>query len=175
MICLLTKYILMTKPIIDSHKLGKGSSYFPLDNMSAGGKLRLLLDFQVISSECPRCSGIHPVVRGSVYDGDTPIGIYLISLHGHYEGGRFAQLAIAVANTVEANSHPIAVALNILEMNEQVGFQIANWSESIFSSETYLGEMLDRSTALTSSHIDLFFRIAEHVVGDLPDVKAYFS
>jgi hypothetical protein len=143
--------------------------------MLAGDELQLTLDFQVISSECPKCSGIHPVVRGSVYDGDTPIGIYLISLHGHYEAGRFAHLAIAVTTTVEAKPHPIAVALNILEMKEQVGFQITDWSESIFSSETYLGEMLDRCTALTSSHIDLFFHIAEHVVGDLPDVKAYFS
>jgi len=73
--------------------------------MLAGGKLQLTLDFQVISSECPKCSGIHPVVRGSVYDGDTPFGIYLISLHGHYEGGRFAQLAIAVTSTVEAKPH----------------------------------------------------------------------
>ena len=141
----------------------------------AGGKLQLRLDFQVISSECPKCSVIHPVVRGSVYDGDTPVGIYLISLHGHYEGGRFAQLAIAIVNTLESKPHPIAVALNILEMEEQMGFQITDWSESIFSSEAYLGEMLDRSSALTSSHIELFYHIAEHIVGDLPDVKAYFS
>jgi len=118
---------------------------------------------------------MHPVVRGSVYDGDTPVGIYLISLHGHYEGGRFAQLAIAIVNNLESKPRPIAVALNILETEEKIGFQITDWSESIFSSETYLGEMLDRSTALTSSHIDLFFHIAEHIIGDLPDVKAYFS
>jgi hypothetical protein len=118
---------------------------------------------------------MHPVVRGSVYDADTPIGIYLVSLHGHYEGGRFAQLAIAIINTVESKPHPIAVALNILEMEDQIGFQITDWSESIFSSEVYLGEMLDRSSALSSAHTDLFFHIAEHIVGDLPDVKAYFS
>lgn len=137
--------------------------------------MQLKLDFQVTPSECPQCSGIHPVVRGSVYDGDTPVGIYLIYLHGYFEGGRFAQLAISIVNTVESQPRPIAVALNVVEMEEQIGFQVTDWSESKFRSEAYLGEMLDRSSALTSSHIDLFFHIAEHIVGDLPDVKAYFS
>jgi len=137
--------------------------------------LHLKLDYQIISSECPKCSSVHPVVRGSVYDGDTPIGIYLVSLHGHYEGGQFAQLAIAIINPVESKPCPIAVALNVLEMEEQIGFQVTDWSESIFSSEAYLGEMLDRSSALSSAHTDLFFHIAEHIVGDLPDVKAYFA
>jgi len=115
------------------------------------------------------------VVRGSIYDTGVPMGLYLIGLHGHYEGGHMAKLAVALQGQMENKPHPVAVAIDVLEMPEQVGFSVTDWPQSPWKDETYLGEMLDRVVALSSPQIDHFFHVADHVVRDLPEVKAYFG
>jgi hypothetical protein len=115
------------------------------------------------------------VVRGSVYDGDEPFGLYMIGLHGHSPKGRLAHLAIAVLDRSGEKPHPYAVALNVIPLPEQLGFSAVDWAESPWRGETYLGEMLDRAQALASPHRPTFFHIAEHVVRDLVEVQAYFG
>jgi hypothetical protein len=54
----------------------------------------IALDRQVLRQSCPGCGSEFVVVRGSVFESDRPIGLYLIALHGHTAGGRLAHLAL---------------------------------------------------------------------------------
>lgn len=135
--------------------------------------LQITLDQQTVSRECLDCGGPFTVVRGSVYGGGQPIGLYLIALHGHTPQGRLAHLAVAIAKT--SIRRPIAMALEVVEAPDQVGFRLVDWSRSPWKSESYLGEMLDRNAALHHQNKALVVHVAEHVMKDLPEVQRYFA
>jgi hypothetical protein len=137
--------------------------------------VEITLDKQVVTQHCPECGVDFTIVRGSVYDGGQPFGLYLIGLHGHSQQGRLGHLAIAVLDRSGEKPHPSAVALDVIAQPEQLGFSAVDWDSSPWRGEAYLGEMLDREQALASPHRPTFFNIAEHVVRDLPEVQGYFS
>jgi hypothetical protein len=49
--------------------------------------VEITLDKQAVGQHCPVCGVDFTVVRGSVYDGEQPFGLYLIGLHGHSPEG----------------------------------------------------------------------------------------
>lgn len=135
--------------------------------------MEITLDRQAITQHCPECNDEFTVVRGSVYDAGTPFGLYLVALHGHSPQGRIAHLGVAVLD--HSGGPPQAVAMDIIATPDQIGFTAIDWSNSPWRDEAYLGEMLDREQALASPSWSPFLRIAEHVVGDLPEVATYFA
>jgi hypothetical protein len=137
--------------------------------------MRLSLNRQVVSQDCPTCAVSFTVVRGSVFDEGEPIGLYLIGLHGHDPSGKLARLAIAVMDRSTTPPHPCAAAMVVRATAEQFTFSLEDWSESPWKGEEYLGEMLDRSAVLESPHKDLFFHIADHVASDLSEVREYLG
>jgi hypothetical protein len=137
--------------------------------------MQITLDRQVVSYNCPECMVSFSVIRGQIFDAGIPVGLYLIGLRGHYEGGRMAKLAIALLVQKETGPHAIAIAMDVLEMSEQISFSVTDWSQSPWKDETYLGEMLNRTAALSSPQIEHFFHAADHIIGDLPEVQAYFG
>ncbi len=137
--------------------------------------MHIALDKQVVMQECSGCGESFNVVRGSAFADGEPIGLYFIALHGHNPSGRLGQLAVAVLDRSESEPTPYAVAMDVTASPENYGFSIVDWSESPWQDEAYLGMMLDRQSALSSTHRGLFFQIAERVVDDLPEVRDYFS
>jgi hypothetical protein len=137
--------------------------------------LRLSLDRQVVSQDCPECAVRFTVVRGSVLDEGNPIGLYLIALHGHDVSGKLAHLAIAVMDHSAIPPHSFAAAMVVRATGEQFTFSLNDWAASPWKDEKYLGEMLDRSAVLVSPHKGLFFHIADHVVSDLSEVGEYLG
>lgn len=133
----------------------------------------ITLDRQVLRQTCPGCGSEFVVVRGSVFDSDQPIGLYIVALHGHTSGGRLAHLALAFVNGHSAS--PTAATLFIETTADHFNFTVVDWSESPWKSETYLGVMLDRDAVLGSPLRDTIFHVAGHITRDVPEVRQYFS
>lgn len=134
----------------------------------------ITLDRQVLSDHCAGCNVDFVVIRGSVFDGGRPIGLYLIALHGHSPSGQLAHLALAFVND-DGASPPSAAALDVLAMPDHVGYSVVDWSDSPWKNDTYLGVMLDREAVLASPIKDAVFHVAGHVTSDIPEVHDYFA
>jgi hypothetical protein len=139
-----------------------------------GGAVKITLDRQMLTRNCQHCAVDFVVVRGSVFDAGQPIGLYLIALHGHSAEGRLAHLALALLEH-DASEPPQAFAVEVTATPKQFGYSVANWSDSPWKDEAYLGVMLDRDAALASPRKATVFHVAGHVVRDLPEVQRYFA
>lgn len=137
--------------------------------------MEITLDKQVVSQRCPECETDFTVVRGSVYDGGQGFGLYLIALHGHSPQGRLGHLAVALLDRSGGQPVPLAAAMVVIAMPEQFGFSLVEWEASPWRGEAYLGRMLSPPEVRSSRHRPTFFHIAEHVVEELPEVRAYFA
>ena len=135
--------------------------------------MEITLDRQVVHQTCPSCSSEFLVVRGSVFESGRPIGLYLIALHGHTDGGRLAHLALAFVN--EHGDSPEAAALYVNATSTDFNYTVVDWSESPWKSETYLGTMLDREAVLGGPLKDTIFQVASRIVFDIPEARAYFA
>jgi hypothetical protein len=139
------------------------------------GAVEITLDRQVFPQHCPECEADFTVVRGSVYDGGQGFGLYLIALHGHSPQGRLGHLAIALLGGTGGQPVPLAAAMDVIATPEQFGFALVEWESSPWRGEAYLGRMLSPAEVRASPHRPTFFHIAEHVVDELPEVRAYFA
>jgi hypothetical protein len=134
--------------------------------------MNITLDRQVATKRCDSCKVTFTTVRGSVFDAGVPFGLYLIALHGHSPRGPMAHLAVAVLPR-GAEAAPVAAAMEVISMPDQIGYSVVNWTDSPWLSETYLGQMLDRDEVLESPLRPLFLHVGEHVVRELPEVRDY--
>jgi hypothetical protein len=137
--------------------------------------LEITLERQVVSQRCPACDVDFVAVRGSVYNEGQGFGLYLIALHGHSPQGRLAHLAIAILDRSGEQPRPVAAAMDVIMLPEELGSALVEWETSPWQSEAYLGEMLTPDQVRASPHRETLFHIAEHVVRDLPEVRAYFA
>jgi len=134
----------------------------------------ITLDKQVVSQHCPECDVNFTLVRGRVYDSGQVFGLYLIALHGHSPEGLLGHLAIAIKDRSSGQPCPVATAMNVINMPEQIGFSLVDWEPPPWRAEAYLGQTLSPDEVRSSPHRPTFFHIAELVVQDLPEVQAYF-
>ena len=137
--------------------------------------MEITLDKQVASQRCPECDVDFTVIRGSVFDAGQPCGLYLIALHGHSPKGLLGHLAIAVIDSLISEPNSRAAAMQVSATTGQFGFSLVDWQTSLWRSEVYLGQMLSPDQVRASVHRPTFFHIAEHVVDDIPEVRAYFG
>ena len=133
--------------------------------------MEITLDRQVVKQRCEACGVDVTVVRGSVFDGGRPAGLYMIALHGHSPDKRLAHLAVALLG--EDFGPPQAAAVDVIATPAQIGYAFVDWAESPWKGETYLGSMLDRSAVLGNPLKTTFLRAAGHIVRDVPEVEAY--
>jgi hypothetical protein len=143
-------------------------------------KVQLTIDRQVVQQRCAACATTFTVVRGSVFDGRSPIGLYLVALHGHGHAGkgRLAHLAISLLDQErgQASGPPaIAAAMDAVADEEQFEISLVDWKDSPWKDESYLGQMLDRAAALGHSQKSNFFQIADRILEDVPEVVSYFG
>jgi hypothetical protein len=131
--------------------------------------MQLRLDCQKTARRC-ECGVEYPVVRGSVFDGAMPVGLYLVALHGHSEHGRGAHLAIAL---LQPTGDPVAVAMRVHATPAEIQFSFVDWTDSPWRTERYLGRQWSAEEARASSLKADFVHVAEHVVRDLASVGEY--
>ena len=137
--------------------------------------MEITLDKQIVSQLCPGCETDFTVVRGSVYEGGQGFGLYLIALHGHSPQDRLGHLAVALLDRSSGQPVPLAAAMDVIATPEQFEFALVEWETSPWRGEAYLGRMLAPAEVRSSPHRPTFFHIAEHVVAELPEVRAYFA
>jgi len=135
----------------------------------------ITLDRQVTTRRCEPCNVDFTVVRGSVFEDEHPLGLYVLALHGHSAQGRLAHLALGVLDRRDPDATPVAVALKVSATDREFRQSAVDWAESPWASETYLGRMLDRADALASPLSPVLFHIADHVLRELPEVESYFA
>ncbi len=133
------------------------------------------IDKQVVSKHCPDCDVDFVVVRGSVYEHDEPLGLYLIGLHGDCPSHPLGHLAIAVRNPADSTAMPQAAAMRVESTQDQWQFKFTDWTSSPWKDEHYLGKMLPAAAVRTSPLRETFLEIAERVVGDLVEVQQFFD
>jgi hypothetical protein len=135
----------------------------------------ITLDTQVVSQRCPACDIDFTVVRGAVYDGGEGCGLYLIALHGHAPQGRLGHLAIAVVDDTAGQARPVAAAMDVTALPDQITFGLVAWEVSPWQDEGYLGQMLSPDQVRSSPLRPTFFHIAEHVVQEVSEVRDYLA
>lgn len=133
----------------------------------------LSLDCQPITQTCPECDTEFLVLRGSVFDADEPIGLYLVALHGHSPGGPIAHLAIGLRDSEDGTSDPTAVAMDVVPASGDFGFSVVDWRDSPWQTESYLGDRIDRDQALEHRRHRDFLTAAGYVAKSLPEVDEY--
>jgi hypothetical protein len=135
----------------------------------------IALQRQVVRRRCEVCSIDFTVVRGPVFGDGTPLGLYLVGLHGHCPEGRIAHLVMAVVDPSQPAPDSVATAIEIRSTSSHFTFSVVDPGASPLSGEPFLGQVLRREEMLNCPQKDLFFHIAEHVVNDLPEVRNYFG
>lgn len=138
--------------------------------------MQITLDKQFGTQRCDECNIDFNVVRGSVYDGGEPVGLYMIALHGHSPRGRLGILAVSLfLEKVGEASVPIAAAIQVVAAPRQLEFSLVEWSDSPWHGHAYLGEMLAPDEVRNHDFRPNFFHVADHAVTDLEEVRGYFE
>ena len=107
-----------------------------------------------------------------MYEDGRPSGLYLAGLH-RCEIEPVAILALALLSA--GGGRPQAVHLRVRETSEAVEMTFLDPRESPWRAHHYLGQMLTPAEARQSPLRDRFFHVADHVVRDLPEVRAFLA
>jgi hypothetical protein len=134
----------------------------------------LRLDQQVVRDRCSHCAREFAVIRGSAYEDDEGIAIYLAGLHS-CDGPPIAHLAVAIRPAYRDNASPEAILLQMWTAEDSVSMRVTDAAESPWRGEAYLGRLLNRDEALASPLLETVYRIAGHVARDNTAVSAYLD
>ncbi len=137
-------------------------------------KMAITLDHQIAREFCDHCKQTLAVSRGSVFEDDNPIGIYLAAMHA-CGSGRSIDLVIAVREGYKSAPETSAIAIKVRPTSAEIQMSVVNAEESSWKTEEYLGKLMDREEALASPLIDSFFHIADHIVSQIPEVRSYLA
>ena len=136
--------------------------------------MAITLDHQITREFCNHCQQALTVSRGSVFEDNNPIGIYLGAMHA-CGSGRLIHLAIAVRKGYKSAPETSAIALKVRPTSAEIQMSVVNADESSWKTEKYLGKLMDREEALASPLIESFFHIADHIVAEIPEVRSYLA
>jgi hypothetical protein len=128
------------------------------------------IDRQAATDTCRHCGKVYSVSRGSVYDDGSPFALYIAGMHG-CQGDPVVALAVAVKTS--AGETPSAITLQVQPSETEFQMRIVAPDNSPWKSHTYLGRMLTREEALASPLRETFFRIADIVVTENPEVNSF--
>ena len=82
---------------------------------------------------------------------------------------------LALALLPPEGGQPQAVHLRVRESSDAVEMVFLDPGESPWRAHRYLGQMLTPAEARRSPLRDRFFHVADHVVGDLPEVRMFLA
>ena len=140
--------------------------------MTHGRVLRL--DQQVVRDCCAHCGREFSVVRGSAYEDNEGVALYLVGLHS-CEASPIAHVAIAIRPGYRNNAGPEAILLQMWTTEDSTDMRVTDVAESPWCGEAYLGRLLNRDEALASPLLETVYRIAGHVARDNAAVSAYLT
>ncbi len=132
----------------------------------------LTFDHEKATDYCEHCGKEYAVSRGSVYEDNFPIAIYVAGMHG-CEGEAIVVLAIALAQPDKQT--PVAITLQIMPTETEFEMRIISPDYSPWREYAYLGHTLSRADALASPQKELFFRIADLIVIENPEVNDFLN
>ena len=132
----------------------------------------LKIDRQAATETCQHCGAVYVVSRGSVYEDNLPFALYIAGMHG-CKGEPVVALAIAVARP--EGETPSAITLQVMPSEIEFEMRIVAPDKSPWHSHAYLGHMLTRNEALASPLRKLFYRIADEVVSENPEVNGFLN
>ena len=130
------------------------------------------IDRQAAKDTCKHCGKVYEVSRGSVFEDHSPLALYIAGMHG-CEGNPIVALTIAIARP--PGEPPSAVTLQVTPTKTQFEMRVIAPDESPWQNHTYLGRMLTREEALASPLIDLFFKLADIIVTENPEVNSFLG
>jgi hypothetical protein len=137
-------------------------------------KMAITLDHQIAREFCNHCQQALTVSRGSVFEDNNPIGIFLAAMHA-CDSDRLVHLAIAVRKGYKSAPETTAIALKVRPTSAEIQMSVVNAEESSWKTEEYLGRLMNREEALASPLIESFFHIADHIVAEIPEVRSYLA
>src|SRR5688500_5896034 len=115
-----------------------------------------------MQDRCSHCGREFSVIRGSAYEDDEGIALYLAGLHS-CDGPPVAHLAIAIRPRYRDNAGPEAILLQMWTTEDSTDMRVTDAVESPWRGEAYLGRLLNRDEALASPLLETVYRIAGHV------------
>jgi len=133
----------------------------------------MTFDRQAYSDVCDHCRESFQVVRGSVFDDGNGIALYLAAMHGC--DARRVDLAIAIREGYAGSKETLATFMKVRPRVDEVQMTVVDPTNSCWTTEDYLGRSLTRDEALTSPLIDSFFHIADQLVAEIPELRAYLA
>lgn len=134
----------------------------------------LSLDQQTTRQRCSHCGRQFDVSRGSAYEDGEGVALYLAGLHA-CDGPPIAHLAVAVRPGYRDNAGAEAILMQMWTAADGIEMFVTDAMESPWSSEEYLGTLLDRVEALESPLLETAFRIAGHVARYNATVARYLD
>ena len=132
------------------------------------------LDQQDVRDRCSHCGREFVVSRGSVYEGDTGLALYIAGLHA-CGGPPIAHVAIAIRPGYRNNLRPEAILLQMWATEDSVEMLVVDAAESPWSGEKYLGDLLNRDEALASPLLETAFRVAGQLARENTTVSGYLA
>jgi hypothetical protein len=134
----------------------------------------LRLDQQAVRDRCSHCGREFSVIRGSAYEDNGGIALYLAGLHS-CDGPPIAHLAVAIRPGYRDNAGPEAILLQVWTTDDSIDMRVTDAVESPWRGEAYLGRLLNRDEALASPLLETVYRIAGRVARDNAAVSEYLN
>lgn len=137
----------------------------------------LSLDRQDATDICEHCAGTIAVIRGSVYDGAEPAGLYVAGMHRCARAPSTASpvAILAIALVPPAGGAPEAVHLYVAATEDSYAMTFLDPEVSPWRTHRYLGRMPSAAEARASAMRERFFLVADRVVEDLPEIREYLA
>ena len=136
--------------------------------------MKTRLDHDTAQKPCEHCGQLMTITRGGVYEDDQGVAIYLAAMHS-CESGKLVDLVIAIRQGFDGAPETCAIALKVRPTASEIQMTVTDAEESFWRGEEYLGRLIDRQQALESPLIDSFFRIADHIVREISEVRHYLA
>lgn len=121
----------------------------------------LTIDYQLASQTCDHCKAQFDVSRGRVYNDGKPAGLYLAAMHGCRS--RLVFLAVALRENLNLNFPFVCFLLKVRLAPTEIQMTVTDPEESPWASESYVGSMLTRETALSHPLIKTVFEVADQI------------
>ena len=136
-------------------------------------RIRIELGDGETAGICECCGRRSPSVVGFAYRDNDAYAVYYAGwTEGHESRGVAAIIGIGDWDESAAPADRRSFGLRMWDDDEGTKFTVQDPSDSPYGTNTYLGQMLTRSAALTDPELSNIFHVAEHIALDDPRVRA---
>jgi hypothetical protein len=131
---------------------------------------KLTIDTQETNAKCSHCGRMYNISRGSVYEENKPMALYIAGMHG-CQGDRI--IALVIAHRRDISEEANTITLRIIPTINKIEMTIIDPKSSPWYGESYLGIMLTREQATNCPIIDEYYTIADCIIENNDKVNQY--